>query len=140
MGDVGLGVELVLVVDATLDLAGFQSLQQSRNSMQKRVGGLVGFDTAIEILNGPVTDSIQHGLSSSLGHLRSHQDANLLQGLPFAIEGEERADLEKTGGYVKALGNACPFFKVAEPGPAGDAVVDNEKVTALGFNTHLKSF
>ena len=63
--------------------------------------------------------------------LRAHQDPDLLELLPLAVEREQRADLEVAGGDVERLRDAGPLLEVAEAGPAGDAVVDDEEVAAF---------
>ena len=33
-------------------------------------------------------------------------------------------------------GNSCPFFEIAEPGPAGNTVINDEEVSTLTLRTH----
>ena len=81
-------------------------------------------------------DRFENGLPSPMGDLRAHQDPNLVEPLPFAVEGEQGADLEVSGRDVERLRDAGPLLQVPEPGPAGDTVVDDEELAALGVNGH----
>ena len=71
-----------------------------------------------------------------MGGLRPHQDSDLVQLLPLAVEGEQGADLEVSGRDVERLRDAGPLLQVPEPGPAGDTVVDDEELAALGVSGH----
>ena len=50
MGNVGLGVELVLAVDPALDLTGADGLDNGGDAVQEIVLGLLGFQAGIEPL------------------------------------------------------------------------------------------
>src|SRR5205814_7524166 len=60
--------------------------------------------------------------------------------LPLFPEGKQRADLEVAGSDIEASRDARPFLEVAQAGPPGDAVVDDEKVAALTFGCHRVLF
>ena len=134
--DVGLGVELVLVVDAALDLPRAQRLEDRRDAVEEGVGVLVGLDAAVEDLDGARSHGLEQRLARAVRRLGAHQDPDLVERLPLAVEGEQRADLEVAGGDVERLGDAGPLLEVAEPGPARDAVVDDEEVAAFRVSGH----
>ena len=136
MGDVGLGVEFVLVVDPAFDLPGAERLENRRNPVQEGVRLLVLLDALVEPVERLRPDRFENGLPSPMGDLRAHQDPNLVEPLPFAVEGEQGADLEVSGRDVERLRDAGPLLQVPEPGPAGDTVVDDEELAALGVNGH----
>ena len=56
----------------------------------------------------------------------AHQDPDLIELLPFAVELEEGTDLEVAGSDVEALGDPGPFLKVSETSPPRNTVIDNE--------------
>ena len=49
---------------------------------------------------------------------------------------EQRADLEEPRRNVEGPGDAGPLFEISQPGPAGDAVVDDEEAAARGVSVH----
>ena len=136
MGDVGLGVELFLVVDPALDLPGPERFEDRGDPVQEGVRLLVLLDALVEPVERLRPNRLQNGLAGPVGGLRAHQDPDLVQSLPFAVEGEQGADLEIPGRDVERLRDAAPLLQVPEPGPAGDAVVDDEELAALGVNAH----
>ena len=71
-----------------------------------------------------------------MGSLRAHQDPDLVEALPIAVEGEQGADFEVSGRDVERLRDAGPLLQIPKPGPAGDTVVDDEELAALGVNLH----
>ena len=136
VGDVGFGVEFVLVVDTAIDLPGAKSVQDPRDPVQKGVALLVLLHAFVEPLEGLRPDCFENGLPRPMGGFRAHQDPDLVEPLPLAVEGEQGADLEVSGRDVERLRDAGPLLQVPEPGPAGDAVVDDEELAALGVNVH----
>ena len=66
----------------------------------------------------------------ALGRLRPHEDANLVQLLPFAVEREQGANFEETCCNVERRRDLCPFPEVADDFPFFVAVVDDEKIAA----------
>ena len=137
VGDVGLRVELVLVVDAALDMPGAERVEDRWDPVQEGIRLLVLLDAprrACRVL-APETAS-RDGLASPMGGLRPHQDPDLVEPLPLAVESEQCADLEVPGRDVERLRDAGPLLQVPEPGPAGDAVVDDEELAALGVSGH----
>ena len=137
--DARLGVELVAVVDATLDLLRSERLEDRRHAVQERVGVLVGFEAAVEHRHRARAHGFEECLAGAVGHLRTHQDAQLVERLPLSVESEERADLEVPGRDVERLRDTGPLFEIAQPGPAGGAVIDDEEVAAFGFRGHQDS-
>ena len=135
--DVRLGVELVLVVDAALDLAGSQRLEDRR----ARRGG-TGWRPCRPrcsrrgISTARCSHRLEQRLPRAMRRLRAHQDPDLVELLPLAVEREQRADLEVARGDVERLRDPGPLLEVAEPGPARDAVVDDEEVAAFGVSGH----
>jgi len=51
-----------------------------------------------------IADHFQEGFSRTGGNLTAHEDPDLLQPLPLAIEREQRPDLKEAGGNIEALG------------------------------------
>ena len=82
------------------------------------------------------TDRFQESLPGPVGRLRPHQDANLVEPLPFAVESEQGSDLEVSGCDVERLGDPGPLLQVPESGPSRNAVVDDEEVAAPGVSGH----
>ena len=136
VGDVGLGVEFVLVVDTAFDLPGAERVEDRRDPMQEGVGLLVLLNAFVEPLERLRPDRFKNGPPSPMGGLRPHQDPDLVELLPLAVEGEQGADLEVSGRDVECLRDAGPLLQVPEPGPARDTVVDDEELAALGINGH----
>jgi hypothetical protein len=101
--DVRLRVELVLVVYAALDLAGAQRFEDRRDTVQERVGTLGRFDAAVEDLECPRTHRLEQGLARAMGRLCAHQEPDLVERLPLAVERQQRADLEVARGDVERL-------------------------------------
>ena len=124
--NVCLGVELVVVVDAALDLPRSERLEDRRNAVEERVGLLVGLDALVEDLHGARAHGLEERLARAMRRLRAHQNPDLLQRLPLPVEGEQGTDLEVPRSDIERLGNAGPLLEVAEPSPARDAVVDDE--------------
>ena len=136
MGDVGLCVEFILVVDAALYLTRTQRFENGWHPVQERIGSFVGLDAGIEHLYSACSYGLKQGLTGPVGHLRAQQDSNLFERLPLAVQGKQRANLKVTRRNVEGLGYAAPLFEVAKSRPAGDTVVYDEKVAALGFSCH----
>ena len=136
VGDVGFGVEFILVVDTAFDLPGAGRGEDRRDPVQEGIGLLVLLDAFVEPVKRLRPDRFDNGLPSPMGGFRPHQDSNLVELLPLAIEGEQGADLEVSGRDVERLRDAGPLLQVPEPGPAGDTVVDDEELAALGVSGH----
>lgn len=136
MGDVGLGVELVLVVDTAFNLASTERVQNRRDPVEERVGFLVLLDALVELDKSPRPDGFMDSLPSPKGGLRAHQYPDLVEPLPLAVECKKCANLEVPRRDVKRLGDARPFLQVSEPGPARDAVVHYEELAALSLYSH----
>lgn len=82
------------------------------------------------------TDGIEQCLPRAVGHFRAHEDADLLERLPFSVEGQKGTDFEVPRGYVERRRDSGPLFEIAQTRPAGDAVVDDKEVVALGVSSH----
>ena len=136
VGYVSLGVELVLAVDTAFDLPGAERVEDPRDPVQKGVRLLVLLDAFVEPAERVRPDRFENGLPSPMDGLRTHQDPDLVEPLPFTVEGEQSADLEVSGRDVERLRDAGPLLQVPEPGPARDTVVDDEEPVALGVNGH----
>jgi hypothetical protein len=65
------------------------------------------------------------------GGLVAHQDADVVELLPAAVQGEERADFEEAGGDVERAGDFRPVLEIAKSFPAFVAVIDGEQFTAF---------
>ena len=128
--------ELVLAVDTAFDLPGAERIEDRRDAVQEGVRLLVLLDAYVEPAESVCPDRFENGLPSPMGGLRTHQDPDLAEPLPFAVEGEQSADLEVSGRDVERLRDAGPLLQVPEPGPARDTVVDDEELAALGVNGH----
>ena len=136
-GDVSLGVELVLAVDTAFDLPGAERVEDRRDPVQKGVRLLVLLDAFCRAGRAPAPGTaprlafrVQWVVSAPI-RIRT-----LSSPLPFAVDGEQSADLEVSGRDVERLRDAGPLLQVPEPGPAGDTVVDDEEPVALGVNGH----
>ena len=134
--DVGLGVELVAVIDATLDLTRAEGFKDGGNAMQERIRLLVLLETSVESFERLPTDRFQESLPGPVGRLSPHEDADSVETLPLSIQGEKGTDLEVPGGDVERLGDAGPFLQVPESGPSRNAVVDDEEAAATGASAH----
>ena len=136
MRDVGLGVELVLVVDPALDLPRAQCVENGWDAVEKGVGGLVGLDAAVEDLDRTRPHGVEERSARPVRRLVAHQDSDLVERLPFPVERQKGADLEVTCGDIERLRNPGPLLEIPKPGPARDAVVDDEEVPAFGVSSH----
>ena len=137
VGDVGLGVEFVLVVDTAFDLPRAERVEDRRDPAQEGVRLLVLLDALVEPVERLRPHRLENGPPSPMGRLSAHQEPDLVEPLPLAVEGEQGVDLEVSGRDVERLGDAAPLLQVPEPGPAGDTVVDDEELAALGVNAHV---
>ena len=71
-----------------------------------------------------------------MGGFRAHQDPDLVEPLPLAVEGEQGANIEVSRRDAERLRDAGPLLQIPESGPAGDTVGDDEELAALGVNAH----
>ena len=86
VGDVGLGVELGLGVDAALDLARAHAFEYLGHVIEEGVLVFGSLQAGIEHEAVLFEDlRLADGLISSDGHLVAHQDADLVQLLPLAV-------------------------------------------------------
>jgi len=88
VGDVGFGVELLPGVDAALDLARAQGFDDSRNAVQEVVAFLLLLDTLVELLRGATSQRFAEGPASAGRHVAAHEDSDLVQLLPLAVEAQ----------------------------------------------------
>ena len=71
VGDVRLGVEFVLVVDAALDLTGTERIHNGVDPAQERVVALVLFETGVKPLKRLFADRFEEHLTACGGWSRS---------------------------------------------------------------------
>lgn len=136
VGDVRLSVELVFAIDAALDFARADGLDYGGSPGEEIVFLFFIFERAVE----PVLDLGQALGEDGAGALRdlvAHEEANLVELLPLAVEGQERADLEVAGGDVDGLGKIAPVAQIAKDFPVVVAVIDDEQFAA-GFAGALR--
>jgi hypothetical protein len=76
--DVGLRMELVAVIDATVNLPGLERFKDRRNPPQEGVLGLLPFDAVVEHLDGLGLHNLQQRLASPIAHVGTHQDPDLV--------------------------------------------------------------
>ena len=112
--DVRLSVELVPGVDTDLDAPGFDGFENPGNAVEVGVVLLLALETALQNDHCLVLCCPSDDVPRSRGRLRSHEDANLVELLPLAIERRRRPNIEVTGRYVKPLSNVAPLFKVQQ--------------------------
>ena len=132
MGDVALGVELGVVIDPALDLPAVQSCGDCVHAGEERVVLFVGFETPVEDLFCSFGELAQYP-PGPVGDLIAHEDADLVELLPFAVEFEQGADLEVAGRYVEGAGDLAPLAEIVGPPPTIDTVVDDEQGLARGL-------
>ena len=108
VGDVGLGVEFILVVHTAFDLPGAERVENRRDPVQEWVRVLVLFDAFVEPVERLCPDRFEKGLPGPVGGLRAHQYPDLVENLPFAVESEQGADLEISGRDVERFRDAGP--------------------------------
>src|SRR5215204_1492433 len=99
MGNVSLGVELLLGVDIALDLAIADSLHYRGHARKEVVLLLFSLYTLVQVLGYDRLDTFEKSLLGALGDLVSHEDSQLVQLLPLTIESQESADLKVSRGY-----------------------------------------
>ena len=134
--DVRLRVELVLAVDTARDLTGAQRGENRRNAVQEWIGVLVRLKALVEDLRRTRPNGVEQRRACTIRRLGTHQNPDVVERLPSAIEGKQCADFEVPRRNIERLGDAGPLFKIAKPRPAGDAVVDDEEVSAFGTSGH----
>ena len=123
-------MEFVLRVDPALDLTALQCFDDRRHPTQKRLRSFLGLEARIESGFRASLGRLQECGLRAVSHFGTHEDPDLLEAPPLAIELEQAADLEKARRDVEALRDLCPVVKVARPCPSGDAVVDDEQFAA----------
>ena len=122
MGDVGFGVELVLAVDAALDLAGSDALDDGGNASEEVVLEFLALYTGVQ--GGPrLGKPFGESLLGSKGDFLAHQDVDGIDLLPPSIEGRESTNLEVTASNIDGLRDLTPVVKVAANLPVLVAVV-----------------
>src|SRR5882724_343133 len=70
-------------------------------------------------------------------NLVTHEDANLVELLPMAVERKQRPDFKVAGGNIKCAGDFRPVLKVFQPLPSLIAVINNEKFATFGRCAHI---
>ncbi len=99
MGDAGLGVKLFLAVDAADDLAGADCLDDGRDTRKEVIGAFFVFEAVLEPLTC-AAEAPGKCVPGAEGNLIAHENANLVDLLPFILQGEQGADFEVPGGDV----------------------------------------
>ena len=125
MRDVGLGVKFLFGIDTAFDLATGNGCNDGSNTGEEIVFLFFSLDTVIEQAFDATNAIIQCALGSQ-SDLVAHEDANLLQLLPFAIDRQQSANFKVASGNVKLVRDVCPFGKVVEYLPVVVAVVNDE--------------
>ena len=129
VGNVGLGVKLVPLVDPALDLARADRFHDGGNAREEVVFLLLGFQAVVQ----PRLDLLQSLSKRLLGPARNlvaHEDANRIDLLPLVLQAQQPADLEVARGHVDSLGKSAPVVQVALDLPVIVAVIDDEQFTA----------
>ncbi len=111
--DVSLGVKFVLAVDAALDLARTDGLDDGRDAGEKVVLFFLGFEAVDQAMRNLAEDPAANAFLRSQRNFVAHQDANVIDLLPFVFSPSSAADLEIAGGDVDALGELAPVVEVA---------------------------
>ena len=129
MGDVGLGMKLVLPVDAALNLSDANCFDNCGYAVQKVVLFLLGLDALIEAA-GNVREAFLKGLLRAARDFVAHEQTNTVNLLPLSVERKQRADLEKARRYVDRLRKLAPVAQIPDGLPIFVAVVDDEQLTS----------
>ncbi len=106
-----------------------EGLDNRGHAREKIVLLFFGFDAVVEALMQKLKRPFERPLGTP-GDLISHQDADVINLLPFAIQGKKRADFEIAGCNVDAFGELTPVVEVAKDFPFVVAVIDDEQVTS----------
>src|SRR5262249_50649414 len=99
-----------------------------RDALEKWLFGLLFLNALVQNGLCAVLRRSEKCSPRAVRDLGSHQDPDLVQLLPLAIELQEASDLEEASRDVEALRNVCPVVEVAGTRPPRDAVVDDEKL------------
>ena len=100
-----------LRVDAALDLPLPHGLDDGRHAVEEVVAFLLAFDAVVERLLD-LLNAGDEGLPGAPRDLVAHEDAELVELLPLAVQGQQGADLEVAGGDVEGVGELGPFVEV----------------------------
>ena len=125
MRDAGLGVELVLAIDAALDLARTDGGDDGRHTRQEIVLRLFAFQAGIETLRD-LFQAFRESPFRPHRDLVAHQDAEAIDRLPLFTQCEQRADLEVARRNVDGLRVFAPLREVGAHFPIRVAVIDDE--------------
>src|SRR6267378_4237820 len=121
-------MKLGLVIHAALDLPRLQRVENRGGPSKKWVLVLDNFDALVELVGRLGHHGLDKRLASPMTRLGTHQNPNLLERLPLAIEGKQGAELEVARRDVERLRDLGPLLQVAKPRPARDAVIDDKQV------------
>lgn len=127
VGDVRLRVKLVLVVDPVLDQPRRQSCHYGVDSCEEWIALFVVLDALVKTRLGPLLHSHQQRLLRPVGDLVPHQDPDLVELLPAAVEVQQGANLEESRGDIDAARQLRPLAQVVQAVPPAVAVVDDEE-------------
>ena len=94
--------------------------------LQERVGLLLVFEAAIEAAD-PLPQRLVEHLPGPQRHLVAHQQPDLVEPLPPAVQRQQGPDLEEPGGDVEGPGQIGPLTQILQPRPPRHAVVDDEQ-------------
>ena len=104
--------------------------------MQEGIVLLVRLDALIERFYHLAAYGGEERLARAVSCFGTHQHADLFQALPFPVQGEQRADLEKSGRNIEGPSDTGPLLEITLPGPAGNTVIDDEEAVACGVSVH----
>src|SRR5690606_2522618 len=121
VGDVRLGVELLGLVHANLDLARANTVDHAFHPGEERVSALSLY----------LDRGVKRGgdcIGSGTAGFASDQQADSIDFLPGAVQGEEGADFKMARGYVDRFAQVAPLTHILERLPLLGGVVDDEAV------------
>ena len=95
MGDVGLGVELLLLIDTNLDFSGRDRLNDSVETLKKRIIDAFWIKGTLEYFQSSLNR--RRRLTARLG---ADKNPDFVDFLPIAIESQESTDFEIPSCYI----------------------------------------
>ena len=99
VSDVGLRVEFVFAIHATLDLAGLKGFDDGRHPFEKVVFPLFRFDAVIQCF-GNLLEALVECPFCPERHFVAHQNSNLRNGLPCFLKSKQTTELKIPSRYV----------------------------------------
>ncbi len=110
MRDVSLRVKLPFRIHAAFNLTFTQGFDDGGGAGKKIVRLLHLFRAGVERPSDAGAQPIEQSLPGARRDFVAHQDANLVELMPFAIEREQRPDFEVASGDVEGAGEVSPFL------------------------------